>query len=46
MSKWIVTVADKDNERMGELENSENYIWINEWVGEAVEIVDMQQVEE
>jgi len=45
MSKWLITIQDKDTERMQELADSENYLWINEWVGEAVEIIDIQEME-
>ena len=44
MSKWIITVDDKSDERMREMEKSENPVWINEWVGEAVEVDDFQQM--
>ena len=46
MGKWLVTVDDKDDVRMQELTETPNNIWVNEWVGQAVCIEDMQKMED
>jgi hypothetical protein len=46
MSKWLVTVDDKDDEDMRYLETTENEVWIRDWVGTSVPVRDMQKMED
>ena len=43
MSKWIVTVSDSDDGRMQDMADSLNEVWINEWVGEAVSVEEIER---
>lgn len=46
MGKWIVTVSDDQDKRMQELaiQSSSDYVWINDWAGDAVSVEDMQKL--
>jgi hypothetical protein len=46
MGKWLVTVDDLDDDNMRDLEKTTNEVWINDWAGEAVPILDMQKMED
>jgi hypothetical protein len=46
MSKWLITVADKDDKAMKHMEKTANNVWVREAYGEEVEVQDMQKMED